>query len=349
MYKDTEHDPKVSVIVPIKQEQQYIEECLKRLLKQTYPKSKTEILVVDGMSEDQTRQIVNRELDKANRGWPGMVRLLDNPKGQRASAMNIGIEQAKYDVIIRVDARTIIADDYIEKCVKTLIETGAENVGGVQKPTTIEGPNMLTQEAIGIALSNPFGIGNAQFRIGTKSGFADTVYLGCFRKEVFDKVGLFDEEASVMTEDSDINYRIKKAGGRVYLDKDIVAYYSPRDSIRELWKLYFRYGGARAGFFLKHKNLSSWRQFVPPCFLLFLLVFPFLGFIHSHFIYLWAFAILTYVIVDFVVCCYLSLKEKRPALLAKLLFVFPTLHFAWASGFWRRLLQRPRPGKYWGY
>lgn len=344
--------PQVSVIMPVRNEARFIGECLSRLVSQTYPKDRTEILVIDGMSEDGTRDIVVHELEKANRELGVVLRLLDNFKRQRASGLNIGIKNARGNVFIRVDARTVILENYIEKCVQTLIETHADNVGGIQVPLVANNSDRrkkLTQRAIGIALSHPFGIGNAQFRLGKRSGYVDTVYLGCFRKEVFDKVGLFDEDAAVIGEDTDMNYRIRKAGGKVYLNNDIIAYYHPRDRLKDLWRLYFRYGGARAGNFLKTRAFTSWRQIVPLAFICALGVTAIGSLVSTTFSYLFVSLALVYLVADCAVSIYLSLRHAQPSFLFTLLVVFPCIHCAWAFGFFRRLFQRPKPGQYWGY
>jgi len=348
--------PFLSVIIPIRNEERNIESCLTRILNQTYPSDRLEILVIDGMSTDGTRRLVGRIIE----GAPVSIRLIDNPKGQRASALNIGVREARGEIILRVDARTIIGPDYIERCVATLLLTGADNVGGVQRPVTFAAASAAdyttAQHAIGIAMSHPFGVGNAQFRLGKRSGYVDTVYLGCFRREVFDRVGLFDEEAPVISEDSDMNQRIRAAGGKVFLDKDIIAYYIPRDKISDLWRLYFRYGGCRAGNLIKNRRLTAWRQYVPPLFLLGLILLPAAGFFFEPFFYLWLVMAGAYFCADLLVSLYLSSRYggrvnglSRPALFLHLFAAFPTMHFSWAMGFWRRLFQRPRPGEYWGY
>jgi len=345
----TERGPIVSVVIPVRNEAVHIEQLLTALTAQTYPRQATEILIVDGRSEDNTRVIVERFSDNLK---DSNIKILVNPKQQRAPGLNIGVECAKGEVIMRVDGRTIVPRDYVEKCIRTLSETDADNVGGMQKPIVFKNGDPrkeLNQRAIGIALSQPFGIGNAQFRIGTKSGYVDTVYLGCFRREVFDKVGLFDEDTCVISEDADMNYRIRKAGGKVYFNKDIVAYYYPRDNIRDLARLYFRYGGAKAGNLLKTKNLTAWRQWIPPLFLTTIVVLSLLSVFFMVAGFLLRIVLGIYAFTDLFVSACIALKEKELRLFYRLFVIFPTLHFSWALGFFRRLLQRPKPHEYWDY
>jgi glycosyltransferase involved in cell wall biosynthesis len=344
-----DYRPFVSLILPIRNEAAHVREFFVPLLNQTYPKDRMEILVVDGMSEDGTRQIV-QEFIHAN--GHAKVRLVDNPKKQRAPALNLGIKHATGDIVLRIDARTVIPNDYIEKCVQISLATGADNVGGMQVPIVTEHDSnrkKLAQRAISLALTHSFGVGNAQFRLGKKSGYVDTVYLGCFKKDVFDRVGLFDEDAPVISEDADMNYRIRKAGGKVYFDKDIIAYYYPRDNLKDLAKLYFRYGGAKAGNLLKTKQLTAWRQWVPPFFLLAIVIISFASIFSVVCRFLLAAILGIYFLVDMLVSAKLAVGEKRLVLFHRLFVVFPTLHFSWATGFFIRLMQRPKQGKYWGY
>lgn len=340
---------KVSVVIPVRNEERHIKGCLLQLLNQTYSKDKMEVLIIDGMSRDGTRDIVTNVIDTNNHF---NIKLFDNHKRRIEPALNIGIRNAIGDVIIRIDARTIVSLDYIEKCVDTLVATGADNVGGIQKPIvkkTGDRKNELLQQSLGIAMSHPFGIGNAQFRLGRKVGYVDTVYLGCFRKGIFDKVGLFDENSYSISEDSDINYRIREMGGKVYLDKNIVAHYYPRDNFYEFWRLYYSYGVRKAGNLVKRGALTAWRQYVPPSFLLSLILLPMLGAFNKNFFYLWFLIIGIYILTDFTTSLYISLKHKKLSLSWRLFLAFPVMHFSWASGFWRRLLQRPKAGEYWGY
>lgn len=343
--------PFVSVVIPVRNEEEHIAPCISQLLKQSYPQDDLEILVVDGNSEDRTRDIVEEIMSNSNAasiistiGRVFSVRLLENPKGQRASGLNVGIKEAKGDLICRIDARTRIFPDYISKCVATILRTGADNVGGVVRPIC----HTSTQKAIGLAVSHPFGAGGAQFRLSRESGFVDTVYPGFFRRSIFDKVGLFDEEAPIISEDSDINQRIREAGGKVYLDSSVVVYYQPRESILGFWRLYFRYGGARAGNLLKYKKLTAWRQFGPPFLLASLVVLAILSVVNTTFLTGFLGLAFSYLLTNLAVCFLICLREKDFRILAKLFLAFVGIHLIWPLGFYKRLLERPTPGQYWG-
>lgn len=340
--KDISRYPSVSIVLPVRNEQMYIEKCMHQLLHQDYPKEKYEILVVDGMSDDRTREIVTRSSGIINSKYRLTVRLLDNPKRYRAPAMNIGIRESRGEIILRIDARTMIPEDYLGKCVRTLVETGADNVGGVLKPVW----NNSTQEAVGLAMSTPFGVGDAKFRTGGKSGYVDTVYLGCFRRDVFDKVGLFDETFPIISEDSDMNQRIRDAGGKVYLNKDIVANYYPRDNLSDLWKLYFHYGRAKAGNLIKYKKPTALRQIVPPLFLISIISLSLLGLFNRYFFYLLALLLGIYLLADVLVSIYLTVQSRKFALLPRLLVIFPIMHFSWTFGLLTRLMKRVKSWEY---
>ncbi len=330
--------PFVSVVLVVRNEDKQISRCLSQILLQTYPKTRLEILVVDGMSTDRTRELVE---SFPTTGIPLWV--IPNPGRGRAQGLNLGILHARGDVITRVDARTVLGPDYLLQCVQTLLDTGADNVGGIQRPIA-ETP---TQEAIGLALSHPFGVGNAEFRLGRKSGYVDTVYLGCFRREIFDRVGLFDEDAPVISEDSDMNQRIRAAGGNVYLNKEIVACYYPRATWPELFKLYFRYGGARAGNLRKHRSLTSLRQTIAPAFVLSLALLPLLALAFRPFLWLLAAEVVSYSMVDTVVSLRCAVRAKRLGLFPRMLLTFPCLHVAWGLGFWKRLIIAEPGGRQW--
>ena len=332
--------PSVSIVLAVRNEERHVERCLRGIFAQNYPHDRLEVIVADGLSTDATREIVAHL--SADSDSP--VRLLLNSKLGRAQGLNLAIGACTGDLVVRVDARSILAPDYVSRCVRTHAETAAWNVGGTLKPLS-EG---LTQKAIGLALSHPFGVGNAQYRLGRKSGFVDQVYLGCYPRAVFDRIGLFDETPSVISEDSDINQRIWAGGGKVYLNSEIVTLYVPRESFSDFWKLYFRYGGARAGNFLKHGSLTSWRQAVSPAALLLgVVTFLFAAFGNRLAVNFLGVLLAMYVVTDISVAWSLARLEKEKGLFWRLLPVFPCMHLAWALGFWARVLIPERPGRYW--
>ena len=335
--------PLVSVIVVVRDEEANISGCLAQLVAQDYPADRLEIVVVDGMSTDRTREI-------AETFATGKVslRVVANPGMGRAPGLNVAILAARGDLIARVDARTRVGPDYVSRCVETLERTGAENVGGVQRPLG-NGDGTLTQEAIRISLAHPLGVGGAHFRLGRKSGYVDTVYLGCFRREVFDRLGLFDADAPIIGEDADINYRIRKAGGKVYLNSEIIGHYIPRDNYKDFWRMYFSYGAGKAGFLLKHGTLPAPRQLGLALFVgalgVLALAWPlerlsgqlFLGLLSA------------YVLGNLFVSASIALRAARFSLVPNLALAFACIHFGWAFGFFWRLAQRPKPGEYWKY
>ena len=197
----------ISVICPIYNEERYIGKCIDSVLEQDYSKEDMEVLFVDGMSTDRTREIV---VEYAGR-YP-FVRLLDNPGRIVPAALNIGIGAAKGEVIIRLDAHAIYPKNYFSVLVRKLNELRADSVGGVCRTLPVRDTSVC--RAIAMALSSSFGMGNSYFRIGaTKEMCVDTVPFGCFRREVFDKIGLFDEEL-VRNQDDEFNGRIVKNGGQ---------------------------------------------------------------------------------------------------------------------------------------
>lgn len=195
---------KVSIVLPIRNEEPYIAACLRSLLEQTYPAEAYEVLVVDGRSSDKSREIIAT----FSQQFPS-VKCLDNPAGIVPVAMNIGIRQARGEIIIRADGHNFYPRDYVANCVKYLKETGADNVGGPW--LTVPASNTLGARLIAAMLSNPFGVGDSRFRTTRNDGFVETVPFGAYKRELFDKVGLFNEKL-VRNQDNELNARICSAG-----------------------------------------------------------------------------------------------------------------------------------------
>lgn len=246
--------PLVTLAIPCWNEEHYIEACLDDVFAQDYPASSIEVLVGDGMSTDRTREILARVAER----HPDRLRVIDNPKRLQAAAMNEMIEAARGEIVIRLDVHCRYATDYVRQCVTVLSETGAQNVGGAQRAL----PKTWFQKALCAALDSPIAVGGAKYRSADTEGFVDTVFLGAFRKKVFDIVGNYDPNA-ITNEDAELNQRILEAGGKIFLSKKIVVHYFPRDSFSSLAKQYFKYGRGRARTLLKHRTLPTPRPALP--------------------------------------------------------------------------------------
>ncbi|MGZ5967518.1 MAG: glycosyltransferase family 2 protein, partial [Polyangiales bacterium] len=224
--------PMVTIAMPCFNEERFIEHCVRSVLAQDYPRDRIEVLVADGRSTDTTREILAHLIAEDPR-----IQLIDNPERLQAAGMNEIVRVARGDVIVRMDVHCEYAPDYVRKCVEVLERTGADNVGGAQRARA----TTLFQRALCAALSSPLGVGGAKYRSPENEGFVDTVFLGAFDKKVFERVGLYDPRA-ITNEDAELNQRIVASGGKVYLSRDIVVHYYPRDSFAALARQYFKYG-----------------------------------------------------------------------------------------------------------
>jgi glycosyltransferase involved in cell wall biosynthesis len=249
--------PSLSLIVPCRNERDYIGRCLDSILAQDYPTGRiAEVLVVDGQSDDGTRGIID-QFAKRN----PIVRLVDNPRRIVSAALNIGIHEAVGEVIVRFDAHATYPPTYLSRLVPALKDYGADNVGGVI--ATIPADDSPTAQAIAAALSHPFGVGDSYFRIGTgEPRWVDTIAFFCCRREVFERVGGFDEEL-VRGEDCEFNFRLRDGGGRVLLVPGVEARYYARRTFGQLVRMLFQYGYFKALMMRKMGRVMSVRQFVP--------------------------------------------------------------------------------------
>ena len=237
----------------MRNEEKYIAQCLAALVAQDYPAELLEILVVDGMSDDRSAEVVAEWTEQ----HPN-VRLLKNEKRQTPAGLNVGILAASGAVIARIDAHCEIEPDYISQCVRYLERTGADNVGGLMRPVG----DTYWGQAIALSTSTPFGVGDSRFHYSEKEEFVDTVYLGAWPIHVFKKIGLFDEEL-VRDQDDEFNYRLRSSGGRILLSPKINSSYTVRSSPLSLWRQYFQYGFWKVRVLQKHPKQMSLRQFVP--------------------------------------------------------------------------------------
>jgi glycosyltransferase involved in cell wall biosynthesis/ubiquinone/menaquinone biosynthesis C-methylase UbiE len=254
----------VSFVMPVRNEEEYIRASLQSLVDQSYPPNECEVIVVDGRSSDRTREIIE-EMHERN----PHIRCLDNPAGIVPTAMNIGIRAARGEVIIRADGHNVYPQDYAANCVKYLAETGADNVGGPW--VTVAANKSFSARLVAAVLSNPFGVGNSKFRTSREEGFVDTVPFGAFRREIFDRVGMYNEKL-VRNQDNELNARIRKGGGRIYLTPALTTYYHPVNGFLKLLKYAFKTSQWNIFTLRENKESMGVRHLAPAIFLMFLLL-----------------------------------------------------------------------------
>jgi GT2 family glycosyltransferase len=317
-----ESTPMVSVVIAMRNEEDHIGHCLQSLIDQDYPGEQVEILIVDGMSTDNSRSIVS--------GFAGRyanIRLLDNEKKITPAAFNLGIRNARGGIVAIIGAHCSLAPDYISNCVHYLNTREADCVGG---PIESIGEGFWGQ-AISLAMSSPFGVGDAHFRYSHQERYVDTLAFGAYRRDVFDRIGLFDEKL-VRNQDYDLNYRLRKAGGKILLTPAIKSRYYTRSSLKKLCSQYLRYGFWKVQMLRKHPRSVRVRQLVPPLFALILLLSGALAAISN--LAAWVFALM--------VASYLSLSLAFSLFIAArrgwryfpvLPVIFACLHLSWGLGF----------------
>ncbi len=309
----------VSVILPVRNEASTILAAIRSALNQAYA-GDLEIVVADGGSTDGTREIVE-ELG----GMDPRIRLVDNPPGITPTGLNAAIRAANGEVIVRLDGHSVLPDGYIARAVETLHREGADNVGGVQAAV---GDGWI-QRATAAAMSNPVGVGDARFHYGGESGPADTVYLGVFRREVFDRIGFFDETL-LRNQDYELNYRIRTSGGIVWFDPELRVEYRPRTSVRGLWRQYSQYGAWKREVLRRHPSSLRWRQLVPPIFVLALLASALLSFTTLR---AWGTVVPLLYLAALTVTTLTELARRKQAAMVLLPVVLTTMHIAWGTGF----------------
>jgi len=317
-------EPAVSVIIPVLNEERFLKQSVQAILNQNYS-GQFEIILALGPSKDQTNFIA-QELAQDQR-----IKLVENPSGRTASALNNAIKNSNFDIIVRLDGHAIVDSSYIKNAVKTLLESGADNVGGLMKA---EGTNAF-EKSVAAAMTSKFGVGNAPFHVGGKSGEVDTVYLGTFRKSALERVGYFDE-SFIRAQDWEMNYRIRKTGGKIWFNPDLVVSYRPRKNIFQLAKQYFEYGQWRKQVTKTYPETVSMRYLAPPVTVSGLIA----GFVMVLFskildiswLQIGWLAPLVYLTV--ILLAFLSIGSKI-GLLSRLylLLVLPTMHLSWGVGF----------------
>jgi len=317
--------PLVSIVIPARNEEKTIQRCIDSLTNSDYPMNRLEIIVVDGMSEDRTGEIV-KMLSAEN----SQIRLLPNEKKITPVARNIGVKAAQGDYIMFFDAHSTASSDYIRKCVELIRETDADNVGGVLK--TLPSEETLLGRAISKVLSSRFGVGGSKFRTGVEARQeVDTVPFGFYKRDVFERIGLFNENL-VRNQDIEFNLRLKRAGGKILLSPEVELSYLSRSDLKGFLRNNFGNGFWVIYASRFSKTPFSLRHLVPMFFTVFLLMATILSLLPLVFTYLWLVPIVLYLAIDtmFSIWVMHQCNNKRSLLLA--LVLFPFLHLAYGLG-----------------
>ncbi len=309
----------VSVIIPLFNEERYISNLIHSLAKQTYPVANMEWIFIDGNSDDRTVALIEKYM--ANPKYP--IILLHNYKRKTPYALNMAIEKAKGKYIIRLDAHSYFYPNYIEKCVYYLDTTDADNVGGIAE-TEAEG---FKGQAIAKMLSTKLGVGGSDFRVGEGNRFVDTVPFGAFRREVFNRVGLFNPKL-LRSEDNDMNSRIRQSGGKIWLAEDIRFKYYCRDTFKGILKMGLQNGNALFFTLKENPKAMSVRHFIPFLFLLSLLIMPLLILLIPYIGYVFLFELFLYFTLD----VFFSFCNKTPQYGLITLWLYPTFHIVYGFG-----------------
>ncbi len=328
--------PSVSVILPVRNEAGFITACLRCLAAQDYPRDHFEVLLVDGESTDAT-------IAEARAALPGVtltVRILSNPGLTTATALNLGVRHARGAILIHLDGHTEVPPGFISANVRVLEQTGADCVGG---PIQTVGRTPIGR-AIALAMSSRFGIGDASFRRpDAEAEETDSVPFGAYRRDVFDRVGLFAEDID-RGEDDEFNYRLRNAGGRIMLSPSIRSTYYCRDSLQALARQYWSYGLAKSAVLQRHPQRLRPRHLVPSALVLTLTGGLVLSLVNRRFGWLTAAAAGTYAGANLMASSQLAkraAKNEAPYIPAAFACIHLSAGAGFIAGFGRQFL-RPR-------
>jgi glycosyltransferase involved in cell wall biosynthesis len=326
--------PSVSIIVPCFNEQATIGALLSAILRQTYPPSRLEVVIADGLSADGTRD----EIVRFQGEHPGLrIVVVDNIRQTIPSGLNQAIKASTGEIIVRLDAHSIPIAEYVEKCVQDLEGGMGDNVGGVW--SIVPGGSGAVARGIAAAAAHPVGAGDALYRLGGTERAVDTVPFGAFRRTLLDKVGGFDERL-LTNEDYEFNFRIRAQGGRVWLDPGVRSEYLARSTLGGLARQYWRYGFWKYRMLVRHPRSLRWRQGLPPVF-----VAAVVGLAASA--PFWSLARLglillagSYALVLLLAASDMAVRRGDVWLIPAAIAALAVMHFSWGGGFLWSMLRR---------
>jgi glycosyltransferase involved in cell wall biosynthesis len=337
VHSEPDQTEMVSVVIPCYNEERFILKALEKLADQ-YDPSKYEIIVVDGLSDDGTRAVID-EFSRARRDIS--IRLIDNPARTIPAALNLGVTAAQGQIIARMDAHAVPSTGYIRKCVEVL---GDKNIGAVGMPCRVlPGSDSEIARSISSAVSHPFGIGDAKYRLGRggpPQEAVDTVAFACFRKSLWNEMGGFNEEL-LTNEDYDFNYRMRRSGKQVILDRSGHCDYFARSTLKSLATQYRRYGGWKAEMVRLQPRSLRLRHVIAPAFVASIILFAIIGMLWTPAWWVLLVELSLYVLAAFAAAVQIVIKERlNPVQLLLLPVVFATIHVTWGSSFLFRLLKK---------
>lgn len=319
--------PQVTVVIPCYNEEKTIRGVLQAITRQTFPVTEMEVLVVDGGSKDDTLE----QIKAFNLEDTGLrVRVVENPKRIIPAALNLGIQEARGEYLIRLDAHSVPHPEYIARTVAGLDQHLGDNVGGVWK--IVPSAKTWIARSIAAAAAHPFGVGDAKYRYGDTPGEVDTVPFGGFRRDYLRAIGGFDESLHT-NEDYELNTRIRQAGGKLWFDPNIQVQYYSRPNLRQLARQYFRYGWWKVEMLRRYPSSLRWRQALPPLFVLGLLVLA-LGWIWLPVAgWLLLAVVAVYLAALMLSGIDLALQTGQLSLLVGVPLVIAVMHLSWGSAF----------------
>lgn len=319
--------PLVSIVIPCLNEHKTIRKLLEAFYAQTYPRKDMEIVIADGMSTDGTRE----EIAKFVQSYPDLkIIVVDNPTKSIPAALNSALKQAHGEIIVRFDAHSMPYRNYIERCVNDLESGLGENVGGVWE--IHPGTQTWMATSIALAASHPIGVGDALYRHTSTPAEVDTVPFGAFKREILALIGFFDETL-LSNEDYEFNARIRKSGGKIWLDPSIRSVYFARSNLADLAKQYGRYGFWKWRMLQRYPQTLRWRQGLPPLFVLSLLGGIAISILLPDFWTLVLLEFLIYLIVLSITGIRIAVNHKKAYLAIGVPLAMITMHLAWGTGF----------------
>ena len=321
---------KISVIIPTFNEERYIDDCIKSIVESDFDFEGTgsEIIIADGMSNDGTRE----KLEKYSESYK-FIKIIDNVRQSQVFGLNLALDIVSGDIVFRLDAHSEYPGNYFSGIIDYYNENDASNVGGCWN--TLPGDDSKTAHSIADSMSHPFGVGPSIYRI-KKSGnplSVDTVPFGCWKRENLDIIGKYDEEF-IRYEDYDHNYRIRKTGKKIILLPWIKIKYYARDNWSKTAAMFFQYGYWKNIFFKKHKEIGTYRQFIPMFFVLSLIFSLMVSFVFPSFFYFFALIIFLYLIPLLIFSLSVAKNNRKYGVLLFFynIISFPVIHFSYGAG-----------------